>query len=123
MRSSSSSSFDSTTLIKLGFLLIHVSLSHAQLSTSFYDKTCPQVFDIATNTIVNALRSDPRIAASILRLHFHDCFVNVRYNIIFNILTYTIRLNNYFQLKKNILAYTSVPLMDLVSSILFINIQ
>lgn len=76
MRSSSSSSFDSTTLIKLGFLLIHVSLSHAQLSPSFYDKTCPQVFDIATNTIVNALRSDPRIAASILRLHFHDCFVN-----------------------------------------------
>jgi len=51
-------------------------LSHAQLSSSFYDKTCPQVFDIATNTITKALRSDPRIAASILRLHFHDCFVN-----------------------------------------------
>uniref|UniRef100_A0A1J3DAG2 Peroxidase n=2 Tax=Noccaea caerulescens TaxID=107243 RepID=A0A1J3DAG2_NOCCA len=78
MHSSSSSSFDMTTLIKLGALclILHVSLSHAQLSSSFYDKTCPQVFDIATNTIVKALRSDPRIAASILRLHFHDCFVN-----------------------------------------------
>ncbi|XP_019089901.1 PREDICTED: peroxidase 37-like [Camelina sativa] len=67
-----------SSLIKLGFvfLLLQVSLSHAQLSPSFYDKTCPQVFDIATKTIVNALRSDPRIAASILRLHFHDCFVN-----------------------------------------------
>ncbi|CAA0394169.1 unnamed protein product [Arabidopsis thaliana] len=67
-----------SSLIKLGFLLLllQVSLSHAQLSPSFYDKTCPQVFDIVTNTIVNALRSDPRIAASILRLHFHDCFVN-----------------------------------------------
>ncbi|KAL9816754.1 Peroxidase 37 [Arabidopsis thaliana] len=71
-----------SSLIKLGFLLLllQVSLSHAQLSPSFYDKTCPQVFDIVTNTIVNALRSDPRIAASILRLHFHDCFVNVRYH-------------------------------------------
>ncbi|EOA20992.1 hypothetical protein CARUB_v10001325mg [Capsella rubella] len=68
----------SSSLTKLGFVLIllQVSLSHAQLSPSFYDKTCPQVFDIATKTIVKALRSDPRIAASILRLHFHDCFVN-----------------------------------------------
>ncbi|CAH2070563.1 unnamed protein product [Thlaspi arvense] len=76
--SPSSSSFDLTTLTKLValLLLIHVSSSHAQLSPSFYDKTCPQVFDIATKTIVNALRSDPRISASILRLHFHDCFVN-----------------------------------------------
>ncbi|ESQ38714.1 hypothetical protein EUTSA_v10028769mg [Eutrema salsugineum] len=77
MHSSSSSSFDLTILMKMGvLLLLHVSLSQAQLSPSFYDKTCPQVFDIATKTIVNALRSDPRIAASILRLHFHDCFVN-----------------------------------------------
>ncbi|EOA20993.1 hypothetical protein CARUB_v10001326mg [Capsella rubella] len=68
----------SSSLIKLGFVLVllQLALSHAQLSPSFYDKTCPQVFDIATKTIVNALRSDPRIAASILRLHFHDCFVN-----------------------------------------------
>ncbi|CAF1702083.1 unnamed protein product [Brassica oleracea] len=74
----SSSSYDLTTPFKLGvfFLFLHLTLSHAQLSPSFYDKTCPQVVDIVTNTIVNALRSDPRIAASILRLHFHDCFVN-----------------------------------------------
>lgn len=72
------SSSTSSLYLKLGFLLflVHVSLSQAQLSPSFYDKTCPQVFDIATNTIKTALRSDPRIAASILRLHFHDCFVN-----------------------------------------------
>lgn len=50
-------------------------MSNAQLSPSFYDKSCPKVFDIVSDTIVDALRSDPRIAASILRLHFHDCFV------------------------------------------------
>ncbi|CAN8272094.1 unnamed protein product [Cochlearia groenlandica] len=74
---SSQSSFSTwTTLIALGFLMFHSTLSNAQLSTTFYDRTCPNVFKIVKDTIVNELRSDPRIAASILRLHFHDCFVN-----------------------------------------------
>ncbi|XP_010535898.1 PREDICTED: peroxidase 37-like [Tarenaya hassleriana] len=65
-----------TLIIALGCIFfVNVSLSSAQLSPSFYDKTCPKVFDVVSNTIVDALRSDPRIAASILRLHFHDCFV------------------------------------------------
>ncbi|XP_010520602.1 PREDICTED: peroxidase E5-like [Tarenaya hassleriana] len=73
--SSSSSSSICGTLITLGCLLLHGSFSNAQLSPSFYDQTCPNVSSIVRNTIVEELRSDPRIAASILRLHFHDCFV------------------------------------------------
>ncbi|CAD5324635.1 unnamed protein product [Arabidopsis thaliana] len=65
-----------TTLMTLGCLLLHSSISSAQLTPTFYDNTCPSVFTIVRDTIVNELRSDPRIAASILRLHFHDCFVN-----------------------------------------------
>ncbi|XP_010514693.2 PREDICTED: peroxidase 32 [Camelina sativa] len=65
-----------TTLITLGFLMLQSSKSRAQLTPTFYDSTCPSVFTIVRDTIVNELRSDPRIAASILRLHFHDCFVN-----------------------------------------------
>nr|CAG77503.1 peroxidase precursor [Raphanus sativus var. niger] len=61
----------------LGCLLLQASNSNAQpLSPDFYSRTCPRVFDIIRRTIVAELRSDPRIAASILRLHFHDCFVN-----------------------------------------------
>ncbi|KAG7560179.1 hem peroxidase superfamily [Arabidopsis thaliana x Arabidopsis arenosa] len=74
--SSSSTSFTWTTLITLGCLLLHASLSDAQLTPTFYDSSCPNVTNIVRETIVNELRSDPRIAASILRLHFHDCFVN-----------------------------------------------
>ncbi|KAF8112782.1 hypothetical protein N665_0062s0125 [Sinapis alba] len=65
-----------TTLITMGCLMLHSSFSSAQLTPTFYDTTCPRVFTIVRDTIVNELRSDPRIAASLLRLHFHDCFVN-----------------------------------------------
>ncbi|KAL1223421.1 Peroxidase 32 [Cardamine amara subsp. amara] len=75
--SASSSSLSTwTTLITLTFLMLHSSKSSAQLTPTFYDNTCPSVFRIVRDTITNELRSDPRIAASILRLHFHDCFVN-----------------------------------------------
>ncbi|XP_010517132.1 PREDICTED: peroxidase C3-like [Camelina sativa] len=59
----------------LGCLLLQASNSNAQLRPDFYFRTCPSVFSIIGDTIVDELRSDPRIAASILRLHFHDCFV------------------------------------------------
>ncbi|CAL0301039.1 unnamed protein product [Lupinus luteus] len=49
--------------------------SDAQLSTSFYNKTCPNVHTIVRNVIANVSKSDPRIGASLVRLHFHDCFV------------------------------------------------
>jgi len=62
----------------LGCLLLQASNSNAQLRPDFYFGTCPFVFDIIGNIIVDELQTDPRIAASLLRLHFHDCFVRVR---------------------------------------------
>ncbi|XP_021891131.1 peroxidase E5-like [Carica papaya] len=52
------------------------SLSHAQLSPTFYDVTCPNVTNIIRDIISKELQTDPRITASLNRLHFHDCFVN-----------------------------------------------
>ncbi|KAL0428622.1 UNVERIFIED_CONTAM: Peroxidase 15 [Sesamum latifolium] len=49
--------------------------SQAHLSPTFYSWTCPNVASIVTTVIQQALRSDPRIGASLIRLHFHDCFV------------------------------------------------
>ncbi|KAJ4906887.1 Peroxidase 22 [Raphanus sativus] len=60
----------------LGCLMLQASISNAHLRSDFYFGTCPQVFNIIGNVIVDELASDPRITASILRLHFHDCFVN-----------------------------------------------
>ncbi|KAK7246127.1 hypothetical protein RIF29_40986 [Crotalaria pallida] len=49
--------------------------SDAQLNTTFYDSTCPNLQSIVSIVIFNASISDPRIGASLVRLHFHDCFV------------------------------------------------
>lgn len=49
--------------------------SRAQLSSTFYDSTCPNVSTIVRNIVQQAQSSDARIVASLTRLHFHDCFV------------------------------------------------
>ncbi|CAM6120960.1 unnamed protein product [Calypogeia fissa] len=45
------------------------------LSTSFYAETCPHLEHVVNKVFQAALRKDPRIGASLLRVHFHDCFV------------------------------------------------
>ncbi|KAA8516980.1 hypothetical protein F0562_017202 [Nyssa sinensis] len=50
--------------------------SNGQLNSTFYSNTCPNVSSIVSGVIQQALQSDPRIGASLIRLHFHDCFVN-----------------------------------------------
>ncbi|XP_019416566.1 PREDICTED: peroxidase N-like [Lupinus angustifolius] len=48
----------------------------SQLTPHFYMETCPHIFRIVREEVQNALKNDIRMAASLLRLHFHDCFVN-----------------------------------------------
>ncbi|KAF5735733.1 lignin-forming anionic peroxidase [Tripterygium wilfordii] len=50
--------------------------SNAQLSSTFYDQRCPNVSSIVRNVVEQAARSDVRLGAKIIRLHFHDCFVD-----------------------------------------------
>ncbi|CAL9211350.1 unnamed protein product [Musa hybrid cultivar] len=75
--SSSSSSLCSVCLAFFFFfftLLLHS--SRAQLSSTFYDSSCSNVSAVVRNVVQQAQSSDVRIVASLLRLHFHDCFVN-----------------------------------------------
>ncbi|XP_021758315.1 peroxidase 9-like [Chenopodium quinoa] len=48
---------------------------YSSLSPYFYDFSCPQANNIIASVLENAVAQDPRMAASLLRLHFHDCFV------------------------------------------------
>lgn len=58
-------------------LLLAASLhGYAQLSSTFYDTSCPTVATIVAQVVQQAVQQEPRMAASLLRLHFHDCFVN-----------------------------------------------
>ncbi|KAL5097649.1 hypothetical protein RYX36_001976 [Vicia faba] len=49
--------------------------SDAQLDPNFYGKTCPQLQSIVYQILSNVATKDPRMPASLIRLHFHDCFV------------------------------------------------
>lgn len=48
-----------------------------QLTPDFYAASCPQLESIVAEQVYQASLTDPRMPASLLRLHFHDCFVNV----------------------------------------------
>ncbi|TXG73135.1 hypothetical protein EZV62_001714 [Acer yangbiense] len=64
------------TLLYAALLLQASSSSYAQLSPTFYDQTCPNASSIIRGVLQQAFLSDIRIGASLIRLHFHDCFVN-----------------------------------------------
>ncbi|KAF4391978.1 hypothetical protein F8388_004307 [Cannabis sativa] len=48
---------------------------NAQLKTKFYSSSCPKAEAIVRSTVQSHMKKDPTVAAGLLRLHFHDCFV------------------------------------------------
>lgn len=60
------------------FLLVNLLIvsSSAQLSTNFYSKSCPKLYQVVKSTVQSAINKETRMGASLLRLFFHDCFVN-----------------------------------------------
>ncbi|KAF9602896.1 hypothetical protein IFM89_032636 [Coptis chinensis] len=77
------SSFISILLVSSIVLGSHLSLSSAQttpplvggLSWSFYKSNCPRVEKIVRDELKKAFKKDIGLAAGLLRIHFHDCFV------------------------------------------------
>ncbi|XP_058076303.1 lignin-forming anionic peroxidase-like [Magnolia sinica] len=48
---------------------------HAKLSSTFYDKACPNALSTIQSAVRTAISRERRMAGSLIRLHFHDCFV------------------------------------------------
>uniref|UniRef100_A0A6N2M3V8 peroxidase n=1 Tax=Salix viminalis TaxID=40686 RepID=A0A6N2M3V8_SALVM len=66
--------------VAAAFILMLFFLStacQAKLSSSFYDKSCPKAESTIRTAIRAAIARERRMAASLIRLHFHDCFVQV----------------------------------------------
>lgn len=51
-------------------------VADAHLRPDFYQKSCPQLECIVRNIVKHAVAEETRMGAKLLRLHFHDCFVN-----------------------------------------------
>ncbi|CAI0431312.1 unnamed protein product [Linum tenue] len=73
MASSSTTVFASVVGLAL---LLFVGSGSAQLNTNFYSKSCPQLQETIYRVVEAAVRREARMGASLLRLFFHDCFVN-----------------------------------------------
>ncbi|CAN6212715.1 unnamed protein product [Urochloa humidicola] len=48
----------------------------AELTPDYYSETCPQALPTIKLLVGAAILTEPRMGASLVRLHFHDCFVN-----------------------------------------------
>ncbi|GLJ14589.1 hypothetical protein SUGI_0236250 [Cryptomeria japonica] len=57
-------------------LLLSLSKVKGQLNSTFYGTTCPNVSSTVQAAVQAAVANESRMGASLLRLHFHDCFVN-----------------------------------------------
>ncbi|KAI3788638.1 hypothetical protein L2E82_01410 [Cichorium intybus] len=57
-------------------LCVLVGTTSGQLSANFYASSCPNFSSIISSAVNSAISNEARMGASLLRLHFHDCFVN-----------------------------------------------
>ncbi|KAH6789976.1 peroxidase superfamily protein [Perilla frutescens var. frutescens] len=67
-------------VVRLAVVLLYmcslVALSQGQgTRVGFYSSSCPRVESIVQSTVRSHFQSNPTIAPGLLRMHFHDCFV------------------------------------------------
>ncbi|KAG6386681.1 hypothetical protein SASPL_151850 [Salvia splendens] len=66
----------SDPIILLLFLVLLSSAEGAPLRQSFYSESCPGAETTVRDVVRRAMAREARAAASVMRLQFHDCFVN-----------------------------------------------
>ncbi|KAG1365642.1 peroxidase 4 [Cocos nucifera] len=63
------------TFAPVALVLFLLGSTSAHLSPDFYAKSCPKLFSTVKPVVQAAIAKEKRMGASLLRLLFHDCFV------------------------------------------------
>ncbi|XP_024021412.1 peroxidase 47 [Morus notabilis] len=71
----SSRSGSSSSAYRFGFGAVDAGPGGGGLSMNYYTLSCPMAEFIVKNTVNAALQADPTLAAGLIRMHFHDCFI------------------------------------------------
>ncbi|OIW07429.1 hypothetical protein TanjilG_19270 [Lupinus angustifolius] len=65
----------SDSSIRFLLMLGLIGIVSGELSSTFYLTKCPTALLTIKAAVISAVNKEPRMGASLLRLHFHDCFV------------------------------------------------
>ncbi len=72
------SAFLSLAILQQQMLVVNAASTECTtLKPDFYSESCPQLETIVRTVVSKAVQKEARMAASLMRLEFHDCFVQV----------------------------------------------
>ncbi|VAI89344.1 unnamed protein product [Triticum turgidum subsp. durum] len=66
-----------TSAVAVVLALFPVAAVGAGLKVGFYSKSCPSAENLVQQAVAAAFKNNTGVAAGLIRLHFHDCFVKV----------------------------------------------
>jgi len=71
-------------IVLLG-IIAFLGLVEAQLKLGYYDERCPRAEQIVQDFVHRHISNAPVLAAPLLRMQFHDCFVRVSHSFLFRL--------------------------------------
>lgn len=74
-------------IMGMAMTCFEIGVGNAALTMNYYKFSCPLVDSVVKKNVQRALNDDPTLAAGLVRMHFHDCFIQVTFSLSLTFLT------------------------------------